>query len=373
MIGRLGMVGSSLVRGDSVVSKTMFAPGDWRPITQASAKGRATIRRRSLRNRAEMRSNPKGPIEERGNSAKGGQIHPGIRLKHGSLKINSQMGFPGGQTPSAKGGTVMAQSFPDGRGGGAIHYNPHVKLDRMVIRHEEQHIAPRRNPIQTRTRLASSAQRNGAEEGRADFLSRGKQKSGEYPGSPRFRAGYNQTQSKMQADAGRKRRKPITAGSTPTWATLGKADSTMSAAEVKRLTTKHGTVGPLPKTLNRDDRMKAYEARYVAAGGKKAEKWKRRAAGAEVGRNVGVAGATLSAAGILAARGRHTAKVMAKIPKVTSHRLEAAGLASAAGGGGAELYGEYARHRRASYANSPAGVAGSALTRMRAYTPGAKT
>jgi hypothetical protein len=38
-------------------------------------------------------------------------------------------------------------------------------------------------------------------------------------------------------------------------------------------------------------------------------------------------------------------------------------------GGSSELYGEHARALRASYNNSPAGVAGSALSRMRAYTP----
>lgn len=153
---------------------------------------------------------------------------------------------------------------------------------------------------------------------------------------------------------------------------VAKADTTMSDREAKKLSAKYDTRGPLPKGLDRESKMKAYEARYIASGGKQGEKWKRRADRAEVGRNVGLATATASGAALLTSRGRIGGKLIAKVPKVTPHRIEGAALASAVGGGSAELYGEHARHRRASYANSPAGIAGSALTRMRAYTPGAK-
>jgi hypothetical protein len=54
---------------------------------------------------------------------------------------------------------------------------------------------------------------------------------------------------------------------------------------------------------------------------------------------------------------------------LTPHRLETGALTAGLGGGWSELYGEHARSKRASYQNSPAGVAGSALSRMRAYTP----
>ena len=159
---------------------------------------------------------------------------------------------------------------------------------------------------------------------------------------------------------------------------MAKAETTMSDEAAAKLAGKYDTRGPLPKGMDRATKMKAYEARYIHSGGKKGERYKRKAAVAEVGRTAGLATATISAAGILAHRGKKTGKILSKVPRLSSHNLEAAGLAGAAGGGSSEMYGAYARHRRASYANSPAGVAGSALTRMQAYTPkpkstGAKT
>jgi len=159
-------------------------------------------------------------------------------------------------------------------------------------------------------------------------------------------------------------------------AAVAKLDTTMSERQAHELARRYDTRGTLPKDLDRNERMKAYEARYIAAGGKKSEKWQRRAASAEVGRNIGLAGATASAAALLAGRGKRTGRLIAKAPvlrKINPHHAETAALASAAGGGASELYGEHARSRRASYAHSPAGVAGSALSRMRAYTPGVRS
>ena len=153
---------------------------------------------------------------------------------------------------------------------------------------------------------------------------------------------------------------------------VGKVDTTMSEREARQLARRYDTRGPLPAGLSREAKMKAYEARYIAAGGKKGEKWHRRAQTAEIGRNIGLVGATTAAAGLLASRGRRTGPIMARtkgLRHLPPHRLETAALGSALGGGWSELYGEHARSRRASYANSPAGVAGSALTRMQAYTP----
>jgi len=149
---------------------------------------------------------------------------------------------------------------------------------------------------------------------------------------------------------------------------FGKAQAqlTMSDAEAKRVAERYDTKGPLPKTLSREQRMKAYEGRYIASGGRKAEKWKRRADRAEVGRNIGLAGATAAGVGLLA----HKAPGLRRVPR---HALEHAAVASGTFGGANELYGEHARSRRASYQNSPAGVAGSALSRMQAYTPGRKS
>ncbi len=150
---------------------------------------------------------------------------------------------------------------------------------------------------------------------------------------------------------------------------VGKAATlTMSDADASRLAQRYDTRGPLPKKMSREQKMKAYEARYIASGGRKAEKWKRRANAAEVGRNIGLAGATGGALLTLAARGKKIGPKLARA-KITSHSADNATIGSAAFGGASELYGEHARSRRASYQNSPAGVAGSALSRMQAYTP----
>ena len=154
-------------------------------------------------------------------------------------------------------------------------------------------------------------------------------------------------------------------------------DTSMSNHEARRLTGRYDTRGPLPKGLSREERMRAYEARYIAAGGKKGEKWHRHAQAAEAGRNIGLAGATLGSAGLLAARTKSGRKLIAALPKV-GHRInptklrhgsENVALGAGAFGGASEFYGEVARRRRASYHHSPAGVAGSALARMRDYTP----
>lgn len=149
---------------------------------------------------------------------------------------------------------------------------------------------------------------------------------------------------------------------------LKKVDTTMSDAEAKRLAGQYDTKGPLPKHLDRETKMKAYEARYIASGGRQGEKWKKRADAGEVQRNVGLATATTLGAASLVAR--HP-KIKLRHPKAYK-RLEVGSLAGAVHGGAAELYSEHARSRRASYQNSPAGVAGSALSRMRAYTPDGK-
>jgi hypothetical protein len=153
---------------------------------------------------------------------------------------------------------------------------------------------------------------------------------------------------------------------------IGKVETTMSDDDAKKLTAIHGTQGRLPKELDRETRMKAYEARYIAAGGKKGEKWHRRADASEVSRNIGLAGATAGAAGLLASKSPRVAARMAKVKglrHITPSRAENAALAAGTAGGVSELSGEYARKKRASYQNSPGGVAASALHRMQSYTP----
>ena len=143
---------------------------------------------------------------------------------------------------------------------------------------------------------------------------------------------------------------------------------TGTADEHKRLVGQYGAKGPLPKGLDRDTKMRAYEARYVHAGGDKSETWNSRANHAEQARNTSLAVGTAAVAGLAALKHPKVAHLMRAHPRL-NHRLDAAALTSAAAGGSAELYGERARARRASYSNSPGGVARSALTRMRAYTP----
>lgn len=152
---------------------------------------------------------------------------------------------------------------------------------------------------------------------------------------------------------------------------VGKKDSLeiKHRGEHKTLLGSYGDKGPLPKGLDRDTKMKAYEARYVAHGGDRADKYGRRAETAEGVRNAGLAGATVGGAAWLAARTKRGSKAAGRLAPKLKHHADTAAVASATVGGAAELYGEYARGRRSSYTNSPAGVAGSALRRMRDYTP----
>lgn len=140
-------------------------------------------------------------------------------------------------------------------------------------------------------------------------------------------------------------------------------------AEHPALLSRYGDKGPLPKGLDRETKMKAYEARYVHHGGDKADKYGRRAEAAEGARNVGLATATAGGAAYLAARTRRGASAMGRVSPRVRRAADTTAVAGGVGAGAAELYGEYARGRRASYTNSPAGVAGSALRRMRDYTP----
>lgn len=140
---------------------------------------------------------------------------------------------------------------------------------------------------------------------------------------------------------------------------IAKAETTMSEHHARKLVSQVGDRGPLPKTMSRPEKMRAYEARYVAAGGPKSEKWNQRAklAGGVSAAGGGVAGA--SALGMLAARKR---------PRVR-RAASTTSLLGTAGWGLGGLAAHDARKRRASYNSSPGGVAASALTRMRNYSP----
>ena len=174
------------------------------------------------------------------------------------------------------------------------------------------------------------------------------------------------------------------AGGTGLWASRGKPvakrdrdtgrvaplKTTIGEDDAKHLVERHGLKGPLPKTLNREQKMAAYEARYVSAGGHKATHWQHRANDAEKIRVGGVAAGTAAGASWLASRGKAKPfkAIQRKIPHL-QHKSETALAASGVTVGTGELYGAHARKKRSSYASAPSGVAASALRRMRAYTP----
>lgn len=142
---------------------------------------------------------------------------------------------------------------------------------------------------------------------------------------------------------------------------VSKLDTTMSDAQAKELAARYGTRGPLPKGLHRADKMAAYEARYIASGGKKGEKHQRRQVMAEHA----AGGATAGAVGSIAldlGRGKKLS------PKAYS-RNQKFGLASAGIAGASTLYARHQESRARSYRSAPAGVAAGALTRMRDYDP----
>jgi hypothetical protein len=154
------------------------------------------------------------------------------------------------------------------------------------------------------------------------------------------------------------------------WGPVGKRDgqplrTSINEHDAARLVAEHGLTGSLPKHLNREQRMAAYEARYVSAGGHKAHKWQHRANEAEKTRVAGVAVGTAGLGGILASKHR---KIGGRLPRL-GHRSDVVAVGGGVAAGVGELYGAHARKKRSSYASAPAGVASSALRRMQGYTP----
>lgn len=141
-----------------------------------------------------------------------------------------------------------------------------------------------------------------------------------------------------------------------------KLDTTMREDEARKIVGRYGLKGTLPHTLDRPTRMKAYEARYVSAGGPKGEKWGRRKSHADK-----VLGGSAITVG--AAAGTELASRALRKPRL-GHRASTIGLAATASGVPAYLASRHAEHKQASYRSTPAGVAASALRRMRDYDLG---
>lgn len=134
----------------------------------------------------------------RGNaSSKGREIHPGLKTSRGKLKTIQMAHRTNGE-----GHSLQGVAFPDGRGGGTVAFGPTADLHTAT--HEMQHIAPKRNPHNLMRRIQDPV-RHGREEGRADFLTHKEATPGQYPGTPEFKQGYNEVQTKMGQAAYRKR------------------------------------------------------------------------------------------------------------------------------------------------------------------------
>lgn len=134
----------------------------------------------------------------------------------------------------------------------------------------------------------------------------------------------------------------------------------MDHKNAHQLVRQYGPAGRLPKDLPRPERMRAYEARYVVAGGPKGERWQHRADHLDrvTGASLGVGGA--AAVTELATHHRRP-RIATKANRVA---LGAAGI-----GALSELAHRHAEHKARSYSGSRAGVAASALRRMRDYDP----
>lgn len=385
----LQMTGAMVVRGDSAFAKS-YVPGKGyvaavdvpvKQLRELAHGGRARAHYQSYladnAHKAKVKQQLEGTrafVQSRTEGEQGSSNRRKLRPRYLTNKTVSQVS-----------GSKATAAFAVKTGGRRDpgHVFSRTGASRETLVHEHAHVSPNRSGYRL-NQILNNPRKTMREEGRADYLSgvhykhnpsdsgyaegvgNGERMRAAYQDEmgPKFRrssaANYRHVQDRMQY-AGTKVKKVAT---------------TMSDREAHRLAARYDTRGPLPKGLDRETKMKAYEARYLASGGRQGEKWKRRADAAEVGRNVGLAGATVSAAALLAGRGKRTGPVIARtrgLKRVTAHHVETAGLAAAAGGGASELYGEHARNRRASYANSPAGVAGSALTRMQNYTPKARS
>lgn len=163
-----------------------------------------------------IRNNRK-PLKQN-NSAKGREVHPGMnqalgtdmlagrvkQLQFSTSGKTNQMARKRGIGVSRytqkddfggnSGGQVKGFALPNNRGGGRLVLARDA--DKHILRHELQHLKPKRNPHTLNVR-GEDPIRRGREEGRADYLAHGKATPGSYPGDDQFKQGYNEVQYKM--------------------------------------------------------------------------------------------------------------------------------------------------------------------------------
>lgn len=154
--------------------------------------------------------------------------------------------------------------------------------------------------------------------------------------------------------------------------------------QAKHLTNKYGSVGPLPRTLSRDERKQAYEARYVTGGGPKAAEHQHRARVAGAVQHASNAVAAGSAATLLASRtgrgravGRAARGLLARrypgAARVGAHQVERhaenVGLSGVLAGVASGAASQHAKNKSRKATSMQSGVAAGALRRMQAYEP----
>lgn len=127
----------------------------------------------------------------------GHKMPEGRKVKVKNTKID--------QDPFSIMSETVAQSAPNGKGGGIIRMSPKLKGKerKQTLRHEKAHLTPKRNPFRITT-INRSQKKSGGEEGRADFIAAGKRTPGEYPGSKKFQRSYDEVQRKMHRAQKRK-------------------------------------------------------------------------------------------------------------------------------------------------------------------------
>jgi len=147
--------------------------------------------------------------------------------------------------------------------------------------------------------------------------------------------------------------------------------SGMNRKTASELVSQVGLAGKLPKEMTREQKKAAYEARWVASGGKQKQKHQRRADVASALTTGALAGGGASAGIELAARTERGNRLLnARNPNL-ARRIRAGsakgGLASAALGASAELYRRRQSDKARRYSSAPGGVAAGALRRMQDY------
>lgn len=168
--------------------------GEWLAATRLSEDDKRQVRMTVAEGKRNRRFGWGQPPSSEGN-----HLYANHKLDRGQLKptvLRHQTASPR-DSRSLK---ILGTAQPNGRGGGAVDLFRGATEN--TARHEQAHIAPRRNPLRFFERTRDET-RHGREEGRADYLASGHHSSyaeeDHYPGTPKFRQGYAEVQDRMRA------------------------------------------------------------------------------------------------------------------------------------------------------------------------------